>query len=358
MLWQRFGRAARGTGQVATAILLVEKKDTDEARARKAEQEAKRRERKREGIGAKRKSTRSRNTKAKRSLTDGPSVNRNVSESESDDTDNETSNIDALLKARRVHYKQADQLRRTSQTSGRKFEVEHGSALYDFINAHIELKCRRIILTLYFDNDHTRKSGPLLLGKITALNPLYIPASDFHFRCDETQPTGCQRCQPRPLTDCCDLCSPLAFVFLDLPPQPTKPRAAAKSNIKPFEMSAVDCNLQTALLDWREEKALVKFPKAAVRDLGASILLSDEILNRIVECAHAKKLSSPADLYKETKWRKDWVEEFGESLLALVCHYYPPPPTTSNTSTDTRPSAVSRRAPAKCGACGATGHIS
>ena len=41
-LWQRFGRVARGRDAVGTAILLVEKKDTDEERVAKAERAAKR----------------------------------------------------------------------------------------------------------------------------------------------------------------------------------------------------------------------------------------------------------------------------------------------------------------------------
>jgi superfamily II DNA helicase RecQ len=53
-LWQRFGRAGRGCDQLATAILLVEKKDTNEERLQKAERAAKRKEKKREGIGTKR----------------------------------------------------------------------------------------------------------------------------------------------------------------------------------------------------------------------------------------------------------------------------------------------------------------
>ncbi|KAF8193662.1 P-loop containing nucleoside triphosphate hydrolase protein [Pholiota molesta] len=53
-LWQRFGRAARGEGKQATAILLVEKKDTEEERRSKAEKAAKKKSAK-EGIGTKRK---------------------------------------------------------------------------------------------------------------------------------------------------------------------------------------------------------------------------------------------------------------------------------------------------------------
>ena len=48
MLWQRFGRGARGSGQTATAILLVEKKDTEEERQSKAAKAARKREKARE----------------------------------------------------------------------------------------------------------------------------------------------------------------------------------------------------------------------------------------------------------------------------------------------------------------------
>jgi ERCC4-related helicase len=41
-LWQRFGRAARGPDQEATAILFVEKKDTNEERVLKAARTAQR----------------------------------------------------------------------------------------------------------------------------------------------------------------------------------------------------------------------------------------------------------------------------------------------------------------------------
>ncbi|KAF9462525.1 P-loop containing nucleoside triphosphate hydrolase protein, partial [Collybia nuda] len=56
-LWQRFGRAARGQGQTATAILLVEPKDLDNERRTKATRAKLRLPQKREGIGKKRKTT-------------------------------------------------------------------------------------------------------------------------------------------------------------------------------------------------------------------------------------------------------------------------------------------------------------
>lgn len=56
-LWQRFGRAARGEVWTGTAILLVEKKDTDAERQAKALRAELRLKKKRDGIGTKRKAT-------------------------------------------------------------------------------------------------------------------------------------------------------------------------------------------------------------------------------------------------------------------------------------------------------------
>lgn len=60
-LWQRFGQAARGSELDATAILLVEKKNTEEDRRLKAKRAAERKEKNKElegiRIGKKRKPT-------------------------------------------------------------------------------------------------------------------------------------------------------------------------------------------------------------------------------------------------------------------------------------------------------------
>ena len=54
-LWQRFGRVARGQGIEGVAILLVEKKDTNEERAAKVQRARKRKTMIKEGIRSGRK---------------------------------------------------------------------------------------------------------------------------------------------------------------------------------------------------------------------------------------------------------------------------------------------------------------
>ncbi|KAF9526598.1 hypothetical protein CPB83DRAFT_857452 [Crepidotus variabilis] len=94
--------------------------------------------------------------------------------------------------------------------------------------------------------------------------------------------------------------------------------------MSPYADVDIDYKLTMALLDWRDEKAALKFPSPLVRSLGSNILLSDQIIKHLVECAHtAGTLATTEHIAKETKWRKDWVDEFADSLKEVVRNYYP-----------------------------------
>ena len=184
-----------------------------------------------------------------------------------------------------------------------------------------------------------------------------ISATNFHLLCDPTSPLGCNRCRPKKITICCDLCNPNDFSYLNFPSPTPKPRGPQKSTIKNFTMTSVDRELKAALFEWRARTAPVKFPSALVRDFGAKILLSNDIINRIVTCAQAGKLSSTADLSKETKWKKKLVSKFSESLLAIV-HIHRPIDTPPEISMEAGPPIRKTAGPTKCSACGNTGHNS
>ena len=227
----------------------------------------------------------------------------------------------------------------------------------DFINAHVHLGCRRVVTVLYFDNDKTRESRCLSFQHYVTFNGRFLLATNFHLLCDPTSPLGCNRCRPKKFAICCDLCNPDSFSYLDFPSPATKPRGPQKSTIKNFTMTSVNRELKTALFEWRARAAPLKFPHALVHDFGAKILLSNDIIDCIVMCAQAGKLSSTADLSKETKWKKELVSEFGESLLAIVRIHHPidPPP---KTPTEAVPSTRKTAGLVKCSACGNTGHNS
>lgn len=165
-LWQRFGCGGRGSDQLATAILLVEKKDPNEERLQKAERAAKRKAKKRGGIGTKRQAEDQLNTQLKRPALanrnlNSARVNDHQLELEEPDLDIDGGELEDEIEGdrgidsdeeRRAQYQKEG--RSKSTTSNRvERRVEVGSAMDDFINTR---NCQRKIPTLFFGNDKTR----------------------------------------------------------------------------------------------------------------------------------------------------------------------------------------------------------
>ena len=156
-LWQRFGGAARGADQEATAILFVEKKDTNEERVLKARRAAQRLAKKNESVtGQKR--------KAGTQLTSGTSKRQTLGEctNHNELTNHSTPEMfpTELREQRRAHYKKRPVEKTTTAKEKKKINVEVGSPMDDFINAgsnHDDLiDCRRIVPMLFFENDKRR----------------------------------------------------------------------------------------------------------------------------------------------------------------------------------------------------------
>ncbi|KAF9471648.1 hypothetical protein BDN70DRAFT_887875 [Pholiota conissans] len=339
-LWQRFGRCARGARLRGTAILLVEKKDTAEERQTKALRAAKRKEKTAKvRVGTKRRASsalRGDGQPKRPALADRNLMIREDSPDLEIDAPDigaaalpETRPLHALKEERRQLY--ADRTVVETKAKGREQE----QAVDDYINAkHIGFACRRIVPTLYFNNDQKQNNSHLL--------------------CDTTAPDGCTRCIPPPPCGCCDLCKPDEFLAYHVPAAERPPKTSNKSNIKPYKMSTVDFDLKNALQEWRRRTALIKFNASTVRTLGVRILMSDNILARIVDCAHAGKLTSIEDLSKESGLTKDRINEYGDELVKLILVYHPlPAPPTAVTDNPTR-----KRAPPRCRACLNVGHNS
>ena len=194
-------------------------------------------------------------------------------------------------------------------------------------------------------------------------------AHNDHLLCDSTTSSGCTCCAPKVCVICCDLCDPVFFEQYRVP-LIKQTRISAKSRTKPFEMTATSNNLKTAIFDWRRRHAIEKFGNLVVRRLGAKLLISDEIVERLIACAHShSRLSTIEHLITETKWRRDWAEELGESLLEIVHSHFPSPQLAIATSTsDMTPLADVVQLPdqnvnnskrkSRCSKCKAEGHIS
>jgi hypothetical protein len=82
--------------------------------------------------------------------------------------------------------------------------------------------------------------------------------------------------------------------------------------------------------------------------------MPDQILNRIVDCAHAGKISNIEQLAKESGWTKERLAEYGEDLVKMVLEHYPPSPPPEPAEAGTK----RKRAPARCSACHELGHKS
>lgn len=142
-------------------------------------------------------------------------------------------------------------------------------------------------------------------------------------------------------------------------------------------------NLQRALWDWRDQTAKFEFPPGVFSEYGANLLMADDILQRIVDCAHAGKISTIDDLQKQTRWKPSSAAKHGEQLLSIIIKHRPAPnphsaaltnPTrypgtvpqtggnaqigTTRDNAQTNTLGTRRRAPPRCTACGQMGHIS
>lgn len=121
-------------------------------------------------------------------------------------------------------------------------------------------------------------------------------------------------------------------------------------------MTAACKDLRRALYDWRREHALEIFGESVVETLGAKLLVPDEVVERLVSCSQAFKIITVPDILKETGWtyEDNWLQDLGESLLALLHAHFsiPQPPANAVTRTG-------RRQPTQkhCTNCGSPDHI-
>ena len=145
-------------------------------------------------------------------------------------------------------------------------------------------------------------------------------ASD-HLNCADT---SCPRCSPQTASPCCDLCNPRAFdhlfSYFEPPPPPTK---SSKSSLKKYDRGEPEMRLAKALNEWRRKATIEKYGEAVLRDVGSSLILPTELLERLVDCAHYGKITNLDQLHKEVNWVVDDV--FGLEVIGIITSMCPPP---------------------------------
>lgn len=134
-------------------------------------------------------------------------------------------------------------------------------------------------------------------------------------------------------------------------------------------MGPDEYKLCEALEDWREQKTRETHGESHLMDIGPSLVMPDEVLDRIVACAHYLKIKSVEDLKRETHWSK--TNQFGIEVISLIHHIIPVPTASAVlTTTPLQPRSIPQTLTSlpevslsnlalkkhKCSACGVEGH--
>lgn len=80
-------------------------------------------------------------------------------------------------------------------------------------------------------------------------------------------------------------------------------------------------DLKQALHSFRKDATVRKFGLAHLRDFGASAVMPNDVLQRIVDCAHHSKIKMKDDLMKEMKW--GGAEEYWEEVISIIASNNP-----------------------------------
>lgn len=89
-------------------------------------------------------------------------------------------------------------------------------------------------------------------------------------------------------TICCELCTPAHFEnFARVSIEKPKNRSA-RSTLpeKDYVPASRDVELRAALHTFRKARTLELYGRARLRNLGPGIVMGDDVLQRIIDCAH------------------------------------------------------------------------
>jgi hypothetical protein len=90
-----------------------------------------------------------------------------------------------------------------------------------------------------------------------------------------------------------------------------------------YTPSARHSIVKEALYTWRQQQALEHLGEGMVRRLGAHLLMSEEVIERLLACWTYGKISDVSHLRKETIWAQEWISLCGQSVVDLLAKYQP-----------------------------------
>lgn len=93
--------------------------------------------------------------------------------------------------------------------------------------------------------------------------------------------------------------------------------ATRASRLAKFTRTLKDFEFQDILDNFRRDKMAALYGRDALADLDAGIIMGDDELMRIADCAHCHKIASVEDLRRElSRW--DGAGEYGQEIVALI----------------------------------------
>ncbi|TFK62853.1 P-loop containing nucleoside triphosphate hydrolase protein [Pluteus cervinus] len=110
---------------------------------------------------------------------------------------------------------------------------------------------------------------------------------------------------------------------VDMMTRPPKPRKKRKIKIASYTMDDTDVKLRTCLQNWRKEQ-MVKEGLGDDQFFGVHLILSNGILDRIVDLVHHSKLLDVKTLSEQTDWRH--ATFYGPAILELCAPFSRAPP--------------------------------
>jgi hypothetical protein len=135
--------------------------------------------------------------------------------------------------------------------------------------------------------------------------------------------SGCLRCVVIKSKVCCELCTPAAFENFGQVNLDKKKQLPARSRLKEHSASASELCLRDALHEYRRNETTKIWGIATLKDMGPGVFMADDILHRIVECAHEYKIDTAASLSKETRWTN--ATSHAPGIIALITLHCPKP---------------------------------
>ncbi|KAJ3553995.1 hypothetical protein NM688_g3330 [Phlebia brevispora] len=244
------------------------------------------------------------------------------------------------IAARRDLYHEV--ITENSRAVVRREKQELELSLMDLINADSRgIGCRRVPFLAYFAPANE------------------TPASNTN-QCDPSMPTGCTRCSLPSPQSCCDLHDPERSQHLQTPCT-QKEKRTRRTRIKDFKFGPFDFDLRGALQKWRDSKVRELYGEGNLRQFGGSLVLPNDMLDRLVSCAHFKKLATVNDLKRETQWTE--ADKYAAEVLQLIAEHSAPAPTAASTTRAARTTAnkngepgIKPRSIPRCSVCKQPGH--